>query len=45
MMDLLKTINLKGVTVIIVTHEHDISALTTRTIRLRDGNIDNGAGP
>jgi putative ABC transport system ATP-binding protein len=45
MMDLLKTINLKGVTVIIVTHEHDISAMTTRTIRLRDGNIDNGAGP
>jgi len=40
MMDLLKTINQKGVTVIIVTHEHDISAMTARTIRLRDGNID-----
>ena len=45
MMDLLKSINQNGVTVIIVTHEHDISALTARTIRLRDGKIDNGAGP
>jgi len=44
MMDLLKTINQNGVTVIIVTHEHDISAMTARTIRLRDGNIDNRAG-
>ena len=44
MMDLLKTINQNGVTVIIVTHEHDISAMTARTIRLRDGNIDNHAG-
>ena len=41
MMDLLKTINQKGVTVIIVTHEHDISAKTARTIRLTDGIIDN----
>ena len=40
MMDLLKTINQNGVTVIIVTHEHDISAMTDRTIRLRDGHID-----
>jgi putative ABC transport system ATP-binding protein len=40
MMDLLKSINQNGVTVIIVTHEHDIAAMTTRTIRLRDGNID-----
>ena len=44
MMDLLKTINQNGVTVIIVTHEHDISAMTARTIRLRDGNIDNLKG-
>jgi putative ABC transport system ATP-binding protein len=36
----MKTINQNGVTVIIVTHEHDISALTNRTIRLRDGKID-----
>lgn len=44
MMDLLKTINQNGVTVIIVTHEHDISAMTARTIRLRDGNIDKRVG-
>ena len=44
MMDLLKNINQNGVTVIIVTHEHDISAMTARKIRLRDGNIDNRAG-
>ena len=44
MMDLLKNINQNGVTVIIVTHEHDIAAMTARTIRLRDGNIDNRVG-
>jgi putative ABC transport system ATP-binding protein len=44
MMDLMKTINQNGVTVIIVTHEHDISAMTARTIHLRDGNIDNLSG-
>jgi len=44
MMDLLEDINQNGVTVIIVTHEHDIAAMTARTIRLRDGNIDNRVG-
>jgi putative ABC transport system ATP-binding protein len=44
MMDLLKNINQTGVTVIIVTHEHDIAAMTARTIRLRDGNIDDRVG-
>jgi putative ABC transport system ATP-binding protein len=44
MMDLLKTINRDGVTVLIVTHERDISAMTARTIRLRDGIIDNHLG-
>jgi putative ABC transport system ATP-binding protein len=41
MIDLLKTINQRGVTVIIVTHEHDISARTDRTIRLKDGIVEN----
>jgi putative ABC transport system ATP-binding protein len=38
-MDLLKDINGRGITVIIVTHEHDIAEMTQRTIHLKDGNI------
>ncbi|MCG6909012.1 MAG: ABC transporter ATP-binding protein [Deltaproteobacteria bacterium] len=40
-MDLFREINAEGVTVIIVTHEHDIAARTGRTIRLKDGRILN----
>jgi len=46
MMDLFKEINKEGITVIIVTHENDISKRTDRIIKLNDGviemNIDNG---
>jgi putative ABC transport system ATP-binding protein len=40
--DLLRSINQAGVTVIIVTHEHDIAGMTHRVIHLKDGVIENG---
>ncbi|MCB0581582.1 MAG: ABC transporter ATP-binding protein [Phaeodactylibacter sp.] len=41
-MELFKKVNREGMTVIIVTHENDIAAMTRRIIRLRDGVIENG---
>jgi putative ABC transport system ATP-binding protein len=38
-MDILKEVNDQGITVIIVTHEHDIASMTRKIIRLRDGVI------
>jgi putative ABC transport system ATP-binding protein len=40
-MDLLQEINEEGITIIIVTHEHDIAERTQRSIKLKDGVIEN----
>ncbi|MCF8378071.1 MAG: ABC transporter ATP-binding protein [Bacteroidales bacterium] len=39
-MNLFKEINREGITVIIVTHEHDISEQTNKVIHLKDGFIE-----
>jgi putative ABC transport system ATP-binding protein len=39
LMDLFHQLNQDGLTILIVTHEHDIAERTRRTIRLRDGRI------
>ena len=38
-MNILQEVNSSGITVIIVTHEHDIALRTSKTIRITDGNI------
>jgi putative ABC transport system ATP-binding protein len=39
-MDIFDEINRQGVTIIIVTHEHDIAMRTQRIVRLKDGVIE-----
>jgi putative ABC transport system ATP-binding protein len=39
LMGLLREINESGITILVVTHEHDIAERTDRTIRLRDGVV------
>jgi putative ABC transport system ATP-binding protein len=40
-MNLLKEINKDGITMIVVTHEHDIAEQTSRIIHLKDGLVEN----
>jgi putative ABC transport system ATP-binding protein len=44
-MELLRTIHRAGTTVVIVTHEHDISEMTDRIIHLKDGVVGDGRPP
>ena len=39
-MQILKEINKEGITVIVVTHEHDIADMTDKIIKLKDGVIE-----
>ncbi|MEM9490163.1 MAG: ABC transporter ATP-binding protein [Myxococcota bacterium] len=38
-MEILEEVNRAGITVVVVTHEHDIAERTQRIIRLRDGRV------
>jgi putative ABC transport system ATP-binding protein len=40
-MNLFQQVNEEGITVLIVTHENDIAAMTNQIIRLKDGVIEN----
>lgn len=42
-MELLTGLNRDGLTIVVVTHESDIAAMTQRTIRLRDGKVTQDA--
>jgi putative ABC transport system ATP-binding protein len=38
-MEILGRLNVAGLTIVLVTHEHDISQFAKRTIQFRDGRV------
>ena len=44
-LSLLAELNRRGVTLVVVTHNPEIAAAASRTIRLRDGQIENSSAP
>jgi ABC-type lipoprotein export system ATPase subunit len=40
-MELIKSLNEDGTTIIMVTHEKDVAAYAKRIIMLKDGKVDN----
>ncbi len=38
-LDLLQRLNMGGITIVLVTHEHDIAACARRVVRMRDGRV------
>ncbi|HYO97683.1 MAG TPA: ABC transporter ATP-binding protein, partial [Polyangiaceae bacterium] len=45
LMDLFQELNAEGITIVIVTHEHDIAERTRRIVRLRDGRVEDDTAP
>lgn len=44
-MNLFGSLNERGVTVVVITHDADVAAYANRTLRIMDGRIKNGEGP